>query len=157
MANQYVKQYQNVMEFTLALYDKYVEICPEEIWNEKFGGWPICQQCYHALWASGMMMASINGRQVVEPESPFPLNASNKTMPSKQDVKGMIAGIKSAYSQLLGELENEALLQPDEPLASKLGRPVTNGEALELIVAHLQYHLGSCDAALREKNLEGSW
>lgn len=157
MANQYVKQYQNAMEFALTLYDKFVEICPDEIWSEKFGGWPICQQCYHALWAAGMMMSSINGRQIVDPESRFPLDSANKTMPAKQDVKGLIAGIKGAFSQLLEELENEALLQKDEPLSKRFGRPVTNGEALELLVCHMQYHLGACDAALRDKNLEGSW
>lgn len=157
MADQYVKQYQQAMEFSLTLYGKFLEICPDEIWTKKFGGWPICQQCYHALWAAGMMMSSINGHQIVEPEPRFSLDSSNKAMPAKKDAKGLLEGIKAAFSQLLGELENEALLQADKPLSKRLGRPVTNGEALELIVCHMQYHLGGCDAALRENNLEGSW
>lgn len=158
MADQYARQYQMPLNFTFGLYEKFISICPDNIWGEKFGGFPVCQQIYHSLWATGMMLASINGHQVVEPIPQFgPLNADNKAMPSKADCSSLLAGLKQALKMLMEELADESLLQKNEGLSKKMGRDVTNGEVLEFAALHCSYHLGSCDAALRNHNLEGSW
>ena len=42
-----------------ALLERYIDVCPEEIWREKNGGWPVWQQIYHALTALDFFVGQV--------------------------------------------------------------------------------------------------
>ena len=47
------------------------------------------------------------------------------------------------------------LAKKDEALSAGMGAEATNAMAVSMLAGHIFYHLGSCDAALRDNGLEG--
>lgn len=158
MANSFVKNYQGQMAFAIGLYKKYLEICPQDVWREKFGGWPVAQQIYHALAATVMFMASITGKM---PENPAPtlgdLNNRAETPAPREQAARLLANIETALEEMFADLSDEDLLKKNDQASQMLGRDTSNAAVIELMTCHLQYHLGSCDAALRQRGLEGAF
>lgn len=158
MANDFVKQYEAPIDFTFGLFEKFLVLCPEHIWQEKFGGWPVSLQYYHALAATGMMIASIGG---IRAENPNPkasdLGDSLDNLPTTDEARTFLASLKRALDATIEKLTDQDLLKKDEPLSEKFGRDVTVAETLELIACHMQYHLGACDGALRATGLAAAF
>lgn len=155
MAKVYLEQYLGPVDFTFGLFEKFLVLCPEEIWKEEFGGWPVCLQYYHALAATGIMIASIGG---VKAENPAPdsgeLGESLDNQPDAADARVYLANLKNAFNETVARMDDEDLLKNNGPMTQKFGRNISNAETLEFIAAHMQYHLGACDGALRGKGVE---
>ena len=49
MPNQTVTALSASFGISFSLLKQFIKICPKNIWEENFGGWPIWQQVYHAL------------------------------------------------------------------------------------------------------------
>ena len=94
-----------------ALLERYIDVCPEEIWREKNGGWPVWQQIYHAL---------------------------------------------TALDFFVGQVGTPSDLAVREPrLSAVFGSDVPHGAIVGMLASHTLYHVGSCDAALRDHGLKG--
>lgn len=158
MATDFLQQYTSIIEFTFKLYEKYLVLCPEDTWDENFGGWPICLQYYHALAGTGGMIASISG---IVADNPAPrssdLGDSLDNPPSAEDAKIYLLNIIKAFDSTKAKLNDEELLKRNDKMSEKLGRDFSNAETLELIACHMQYHLGPCDGALRAKGLPAAF
>lgn len=158
MSQEYVKGYQEGMFFAFGHYEKFLEICGYDAWKEKAGGWTLAQQFYHGLVAANMLLASLTGKPAPNP-NPEAGQILDKpdVLPSKEQAAEFFANIRIAAQSMFESLQDETLLKKNEGVSQKFGRDVTNAVVLELIPAHLLYHLGSCDAALRNRNLPGAW
>lgn len=55
----------------------------------------------------------------------------------------------------LSSLNDEQLTQKDAALSEAMGDEITYAAVLSMMSAHTLYHLGSCDAALRQHGLKG--
>lgn len=158
MANEFVKCYQEGMFFALMHYEKFLELCEDDVWKEKAGGWTVAQQYYHGLNATNMLMSSLTGKTAPNP-NPEAGQILDKpdVLPTKEQAAAFLANIRVAAKAMFESLTDETLPQKNKDVSAKFGRDVQNAVVLELIPSHLLYHLGSCDAALRNKNLPGAW
>lgn len=158
MATEFVKCYENGLTFGFGHYEKFLAICPDDAWQAKAGGWTLAQQYYHGLMATAGLLQSV---AVAEIENPNPeagkLMESPTTMPTKAEAAQFLANIREAAALMFQNLSDAALLQKNEFVSQKFGREISNAEVLELIPCHMLYHLGSCDAGLRDRNLPGAW
>lgn len=154
MANQFVKPYIETLEFAFGLYRRFLAVCGSDAWNEKFGGWPIGQQYYHALATSGQIFASITGEEVANPLPEAGNLERQEKAPDKEKAAQLLENLQLAAVKILHTLTNEDLPKKNEPLSQKFGRDITVAGTLELIACHIMYHLGACDADLRQRGEE---
>ena len=134
-----------------------IDTCPDNIWNETRGGWPFWQQVAHTL-------AVLNFFTLAENEEPLPAPCDMATLMLK--VQGSCAISKDAmrdYAETvricvdgwLDGLSDSDLVKVHTVLSKKIGRDVTFGAAIAMLASHTCYHVGSCDAALRDNGLPG--
>lgn len=158
MGDDFVKCYQEGLFFAFMHYEKFLELCDYDSWKEKAGGWTLAQQYYHGLNATNMFIDSITGKPAPNPNPEAGQILSNPdVLPTKEQAAAFLANIRIAAKAMFENLKDETLLQKNQPVSEKFGRDVQNAVVLELMPSHLLYHLGSCDAALRNKNLPGAW
>lgn len=142
----------------MGLCDKFWVICPESVWTKRSGGWPVGRQFYHLCQAAGLFIAGLGGEKA---ESANPkagdLGEDRDYCPSKEEAKELFNSVSQALNKLLDSLNDEDLLKNNPAFSQRLGKEVNNAECLNLMVSHMLYHLGSCDAALRGAGLEGAW
>lgn len=154
----YAEPYKRNLDFTLSLYGKFLSVCPDNIWKEKFGGWPVCEQFYHAVISTARVLYSISGEEI---EDPCPdadrLEHGNAVDVSKKDAEAVLSDVSEKFAALWPKLSDADLLKKNDPMSKMLGAEASNGQILEMMATHMQYHLGSCDAALREAGLEGAF
>lgn len=158
MGNEYVKGCASAMEFAISLCEKFLILCPPKVWEEKFGGFLVCNQFYHSLAATGHMITSVSGKPVADPV-PDAMQLTNEShpTPTMENAKTMLLNVKEAFADMIANLDDADLLKKNEPISKRRGRTVTVGETIALMACHTLYHLGSCDAALRDDGLEGAF
>lgn len=142
---------------SFSLADQFLTTCPDEIWGKKFGGWPVWQQLFHAFSAVDFFLRA----QEAAEEAPIfgpgvgELRDSTTEVPSKVIVQEFIVKVQAKVRAYIEGLDDAALGKKNEGLSSRMGRDVTHAATLGLLAGHTLYHLGSCDAALREHGLPG--
>lgn len=158
MNKKFTQNYKDALFLSFGHYEKFLAICSDVLWKTKAGGWTLAQQYYHGLVAANMLLASISGKAVENPNPEAGLIMEKPdVVPEKAQAALFLANIKLAATALFENLTDEQLLLKNEGISSKFGRDITNALVLELIAVHMSYHLGSCDAELRNNNLDGSW
>lgn len=163
MSNGFVRIYKAEMDFAFSLYDKFLTLCPMNVWQENMGGRPIAQQFYHALSATAIYLESFTGEhlanQFPQAVDPFPetgeIDDKASIQPSKELASQFLKVIKTSLDKLTARLTDADLLQKNEAVSQFLGGMITNAAVLGIITGHMLYHLGSCDVALREAGIQG--
>ena len=152
-----VKSLSGNLQFTFSLVDKFLETCPDEIWRKKFGGWPVWQQIYHPFASVDFFLRPPEAP--AEPplfeEGVAELRLSPAQAPDKRVVGEFIAKAQARVSLYLATLNDETLTKLNEGPSARMGREMTHAAVIALIVGHTMYHLGACDAALRESGMPG--
>ena len=142
---------------SFGLAEEYLRVCPENIRDKKFGGWPVWQQLLHAFTAVDFFLPPTGGTP--EPSGIDPDVARLKSTPatpmSKLALEDLLSKTQDKVAKYIAAMDDAKLAQKHEALSSYFGRDVSQAEALALIASHTMYHLGSCDAALREHGLPG--
>lgn len=157
MAEIITQSLEGNIKHALSLLDKFVEVCPENLWAQKFGGWPVWQQVYHALTALDFFIRPLDAPEEAPPfgEKEAGLDAEAANPAGKLQIKAYAEKMYQRVDAYIAGLDDAALAQSHAGLAARLGMPATHANALCLITAHTLYHLGICDAALRERGLAG--
>jgi hypothetical protein len=145
------------VQHAFGLMNEFTDRCPDAVWTEKFGGWPIWQQCYHCFVVMNFFL-----RRHGDPvgDTLFPLSVgrldevSGET-PSRQTMKAFVLKEQEAALRYARTLDDAALSEKNEGLSERFGRVMTHAGTLALIASHTMYHLGTCDAALRQRGLRG--
>lgn len=157
MAGDITQSLAGNIQFALSLLNKFIDVCPDEIWAEKFGGWPVWQQAYHAVSTLDFFCAPLGAPAA---DSPFGaaeahLAAIGAAAPGKAEFKAYAEAAQQRAFAYIAGLDDAALAQSNTGLAQRMGMAATHANTLALITAHTLYHLGGCDAALREHGLPG--
>ncbi len=157
MSKAIVRSQQGNFEFAFSLAMQFIDVCPEEIWQEQFGGWPVWQQLYHGISATDFFVRARDGQAVPDP---CPAGASLGSAagcpaPARAEVGEFARKIKKAADDWIASLNDADLPQKHEGASSRMGRDFTNAGIMVLLTGHLLYHLGCCDAALRQRGLKG--
>jgi uncharacterized damage-inducible protein DinB len=156
MSRAIVRSMQGNIKFAFLLLSKFIQVCPQDIWVMRFGRWPVAQQLYHALTGIDFF---IRPPQAGAIENPFPeasdLDGVAERIPDKIQTAEFLALIKAETEKYIDSLSDDCLAQKAPGASLRMGREVTHANVLVLLSAHSLYHLGSCDAALRQHGLAG--
>jgi hypothetical protein len=145
------------LQFTFSLVDKFLENCPEDIWKENFGGWPVWQQLYHAFAAVDFFLRP---KDAPAEDQPCDADVSGlkrvaRETPDRGDIRDFIVRNQARVALYAGSLDDESLTRTSEGPSARMGREMSHAAVLALLGAHTMYHLGACDAALRQHGLPG--
>jgi len=149
-------------ENAYGLVTQFIEVCPDNIWTKKFGGWPVWQQIYHALGAFQFFTLQ-DGETPEQGLYPPEVNSFQSTpdvAPAKKDMLEYAARMKTKVDAYIHALKDADLPNINQGLTARikaLGRSheFSHSQTLAMLSGHTMYHLGSCDAALREHGLKG--
>lgn len=157
MSNPIVSAAQGPFQNAFGLLSKYIDDCPEEIWKEKNGGWPVWQQVVHALSAITFFVDQPGDASIVPPcaADVAQLAAQGTTPASKADVKAYAGKCKARADAYIASLSDGDLAALNDALTARIGFPVPHVSTLGMLASHTLYHLGSCDAALRDHGIPG--
>jgi len=141
------------------LMDEFLKLCPEEIWAQRFGGWPVWRQFFHAFSSTDFFLRD---KDAAERPSPFGSDAGNLRVkdssaptPSKEKMREYMEDTQKRVNDYLAVLDDVALGQINKGLSARFGQEYTHAVTITLLAGHIMYHLGSCDAALRESGRPG--
>lgn len=165
MRNQFTLVDKAGLDFAFSLYEKFLATCPDGVWQETFGGRPVAMQIYHAISASAVYLQLFTGESFVNdfPEAvdPFPETGLPSAMvaplPSRAQALELLKTVKARLDTLLAGLSDSELLRANGPVSSFLGGQINNAGVLGIMIAHMLYHLGSGDAALRANGITGAF
>lgn len=156
MSREIVMAAQMPFQSAFALLTRFIEVCPEEIWREKNGGWPVWQQAYHALTALDFFV----GEAGVPSEWPFDEETGQLGRVSDENLAReaatRLAGeSKARVEAYLAALSDADLSRPEPRLTAIFGADMPHAAIIGMLASHTLYHVGSCDAALRDHGLSG--
>lgn len=157
MSNSIVTAAQGPFQNAYGLLTKYIDACPDEIWKEKSGGWPVWQQVVHDLSAICFLTDTHEDAPISLPCDPEAarLLIQGTTPATKADVKAYAEQCKARADAYIARLTDADLAALNEPLSARIGFPVPHAATLGMLASHTMYHLGSCDAALRNHGISG--
>ena len=157
MSNQTVKALSTSFGISCSLLKQFIKVCPKNIWEENFGGWPIWHQVYHALNAVDFftMGAGLPASTPPLAEEAASLEAWAGDGLSQEKMLGYAAEMEEKGKAFLNSLNDAQLAQKNEALSKELGDETTYAAVIAMMSGHTLYHLGSCDAALRQHGLKG--
>lgn len=157
MSRTIVENQRGSFDFAFSLLLRYIDVCPDAIWNGKFGGWPVWQQVYHALFAVDFFISAPGAEPVkglVAPEVGS-LKIQGDTPVDKAAMKTFAGLIKAAADAYISALTDADMATVAEGATKRMGRETSHAAVMALLIGHILYHLGSCDAALRENGMPG--
>ena len=141
------------------LMDEFLKLCPEDIWAQRFGGWPLWRQFFHSFSAADFFLRAENA---AEAPSPFGADAGNlrvkdtaAPVPDREKMREYTEATQKRVNDYLANLDDTALGQINKGLSARMGKECTHAGTITLLVSHTLYHLGGCDAALRESGRPG--
>ena len=158
MANLIIETCRTEFERMFSRVKKFIGVCPDDLWTAKAGGFYVWQQVYHTL--AHFEFFSRRENETQRP-LPFPMPVimfESKVIPSAPSKAQMLAfaeemaSLARAYLDNLSRYEITAL---NPVLSAIVERPVNHLVGLMKFTAHTAYHLGCCDALLRERGLPG--
>ena len=142
---------------TWQLVNKYLDVCPDSVWESKNGGYPVWQQMLHAIWVLDFFICSEGEIQLLAPSDIDTLlfKKQGEGLVSKKEVQEYAQKIIARVDSWIAKLTDEDLSRKNDSLSGKIGKEMTIASTLVAMTAHTQYHLGSCDSALRDNGIEG--
>lgn len=157
MSRDIINAIQAPYRHSWSLLTQFMDVCPENIWNETRGGWPVWQQIAHTI-------AALNFFTLGENEAPLPAPCDQATLMlkmqgscavSKDAMRDYAEAVRLCVDGWLEGISDADLVRVHTVLSKKVGRDVTYGAAVAMLASHTCYHIGSCDAALRDNGLPG--
>lgn len=157
MSKVIVRSLEDPINFAYHLGFKFIEKCPEDVWGETFGGWPVWQQLFHPFANVDDFLRPKDAPPAINPFEPSvsKLIHISFEIPAKLLITDHINLTQEAVSRYAAALDDASLARINEGLTARSGKETTHAATLAMIGAHIMYHLGSCDAALRAEGLPG--
>ena len=136
---------------------KLIDVCPEVLWNKKAGGYLFWQHMYHCF---GCIDYFIGAKEGTPDAGPLGMDvvmfkAEPAITPTKEDIKAYAAKMKAKADAWVATLDDVALTLPNEGFSARKGMPMTNALVLSIMAGHSFYHVGNCDAVLRDNGEKG--
>lgn len=157
MAKAITQGLEDTIMHAFGLVNEFIKVCPDTIWSKKFGAWPVWQQIFHPFASIDFFLRPIDAQP--EPDLFAPgiaeLKISLNDAPSKDMIKAYVEKAQARVAQYIAGLDDAALAAKNEGLSARFNREVNHARTLGLIASHTMYHLGCCDAALREEGIPG--
>ncbi len=136
---------------------KQVEIFPDGLWNKKAGGYVVWQQFFHTFACVEFfaLPEGASSKQTLYPADVVMFKQTPEKGPSKDEVRQLAASMKDMVNAFLDGQSTATLADKHEVLSRYRNQHATNQNAIVSLIRHACYHLGCCDAILREHGLPG--
>ncbi|GHS98361.1 hypothetical protein AGMMS50276_20030 [Synergistales bacterium] len=134
-----------------------IKVCPDSVWTKKGGGFVFWQQLYHCFFCVSLFVLPKDS----EPQpGPWGLDVAKfksepTTAPSKEELKTYADKKKAEADAWIATLDDAKLTEENAGLSARFGAPMNNAMALAIMSGHSSYHIGSCDAVLRDNGEKG--
>ncbi|MDR0881800.1 MAG: DinB family protein [Candidatus Adiutrix sp.] len=155
MSNAIILAQKGAIDKSFDLLNQFIETCPDNIWAENNGGWPVWQQVYHALSVVGFFTGFNEGLPALaEPE----VASLKKTAPNtvaRDQLKTALTAARATVEKYIASISDDDLTKRNEAVFAAVQWDITHAFTLSTLAGHNLYHLGSCDAALRDHGLKG--
>lgn len=141
-----------------SLMAQFIDVCPDEIWAETNGGWPVWQQVAHAVAVLNFFVLEKDDDTFVSAPAELDvlmLKKQGQQVVGKEAMKAYGTAVMAAVDARVAGLADADLTSIQERLSKKIGRELSYGSMMVMLASHTTYHLGSCDAALRDHGLPG--
>ncbi len=158
MSRAIVAELEKPYQRTWGLLCQFMDVCPDEIWAETNGGWPVWQQVAHTVAVLNFFILENDDDTIVPAPTEFGvlmLKEQGQQVVSKEALKAYGATVKAAVDARVARLTDADLTRIQERVSKKIGRELSYGAVMVMLASHTMYHLGSCDAALRDHGLPG--
>ncbi len=157
MKDLVLRAFRDSFDSTYDKLEKAVELCPDDLWGKKVGGFLFWQQIYHTFTAIDFTILEPGDAptQSLYPIEVGRLLRDEAEIPAKADILAVAATMKKAFHAWLGGMTEAKLAERNELRSQRFGREINNFHALVLLVGHGQFHVGECDAAFRDHGLGG--
>ena len=136
-----------------------IEVCPESLWQGVSGGFPFWQHHVHTFSCVEHMYVPPRSEDFAplafHPRQVVMLSKDPGPAVSKRDVLAYAAMTKALALEFMSGLDAGRLALRHDRMSAILGKERTVQHALIGMVRHANYHLGCCDAVLREHGLAG--
>jgi hypothetical protein len=132
--------------------DNLIAITPDEIWGQKRGGYVYWQQIVHAITGSlfWLRLANTPFNEPYAELNIYPeLEKDPENALTKQQVKDLLHELTGLAENFFGYVDDDTLLAK-----SFIYDKVTNLEVVFGQIRHLQYHIGHCEAILRDSGIK---
>ena len=157
MSDPGISCYKDEFERFHDLLTKQIDICPEELWTKKVGGYIYWQQLFH-VFACIEIYALPDGQvssQTLYPPEVVMFSQEPEVHMTKQQLKDFASKMKKMAVSFIESMSMDKLLLENSSMSKRLKSPKTNQNALIALIRHANYHLGSCDAILRQHGIPG--
>ncbi|MDR1874505.1 MAG: DinB family protein [Synergistaceae bacterium] len=139
------------------LLDRIIDVCPDAVWGKKAGGFVFWQQLYHCFSAVDFFLMPKDGSPKPGPwgADVASFKAEPTVTPTKDELRAWSAARKADVNAWLAPLDDADLFQLHEGFSARWGDPMGNVAVLVTLLGHLSYHIGHCDAILRDNGGKG--
>ncbi|MDR2573867.1 MAG: DinB family protein [Desulfovibrio sp.] len=157
MSREITHAAQGPFEHAYGLLMEYVDVCPDNVWAEKNGGWPVWQQVGHAIMVMDFFVRGEDEALLPAPcdMDTLMLKTQGAPVAHKKVMRDYAAAVKSRVDAWLAGMSDERLVGNNAALSKKIGRDLSYMATVIMLASHTNYHLGACDAALRDHGLKG--
>jgi uncharacterized damage-inducible protein DinB len=137
------------------LISRLIEECPQDLWSEKAGLWPIWQHLTHACQALAFFCPGESPSLPVgvSPEIAS-LNEVGTAQVSKEALSDYLKASLAVADSFISGLSDDDLTKKNEKIKA-FGLDWTIAKTLVLLSSHFLYHLGGADAVLRSHGHKG--
>jgi len=129
-----------------------IDACPDRLWNQKHGGFLFWQQVLHAFHGNQYWTRPL-GKEFIEPFAPrlvYPeLDHDPVDRVSQGEMRAWAAQIREQNQAFFADKTDAWLTE-----ASAVQPSLTNLDVVVMQIRHLQYHVGHCNAILRENRVQ---
>ncbi|MDR0826593.1 MAG: DinB family protein [Desulfovibrio sp.] len=154
-----IQYFKDDVERFWGMMEQQIEVCPDALWNKKAGGFVFWQQILHSVGCAEIYALE-------DPEPPLSvmseystdvvmLNKEPDTKVSKTKLREVSDRVKKLVLTFLDGLTPQSISGQHERMTRRMGRLQTRQHAAQALIRHCGYHLGGCDAALREHGVKG--
>lgn len=129
-----------------------IEVCPDALWHERVGGFRFWQQVLHALCGAAywLRLDSATFSEPFPERRLFPeLDCESEGSVSKQEMRDYAATVAARAGRFFASLDSAA--GPETP--SHANAELSTFDVATGQIRHLMYHVGHCDALLRERGI----
>lgn len=132
------------------LLDAAVDNCPDELWDKEYGGYVYWRLIYHTLASVWLFLARDgfhgNNTELFTSTAGMLSDEYKDKTPDKGVLKRVAEEARNHVKVYFDSID-ESILDTE---VSFRERKVTVAELIVSTTAHMMYHVGACDAALRD-------
>lgn len=158
MSQVIVQNLKNPLDRVSGMLEQFLEVCPDNVWNKTFGAWPVWRQWYHVFGSIDFFVGQDGGAATPAPLGPDAGHLSAEyTGPAltKDQAKTFMGAAQKTVDAYFAGLTDASLVEKNQGMSKRMGADITHAVTASMLAGHAFYHLGCCDAALREAGLKG--